>query len=62
MKIGRQRRRIRELPINQFVPNVVTMLALCTGLTAVRFGIQERWELAVTAIIIAAVLDSLDGL
>lgn len=61
MKIGRPRRRIRELPLNQFVPNVVTMLALCTGLTAVRFGIQERWHLAVTAIIIAAVLDSLDG-
>lgn len=61
MKIGRPRRRIRELPINQFVPNVVTVLALCTGLTAVRFGIQERWQLAVVAIIIAAVLDSLDG-
>jgi CDP-diacylglycerol---serine O-phosphatidyltransferase len=61
MKIGRPRRRMRELPINQFVPNVVTVLALCTGLTAVRFGIQERWQLAVVAIVIAAVLDSLDG-
>jgi CDP-diacylglycerol--serine O-phosphatidyltransferase len=61
MKIGRPRRRIRELPINQFLPNVVTVLALCTGLTAVRFGIQERWELAVVAVLVAAVLDSLDG-
>lgn len=61
MKIGRPRRRIRELPINQFLPNVVTVLALCTGLTAVRFGVQERWELAVGAVIVAAVLDALDG-
>lgn len=61
MRIGRQRRRIRELPIHQFLPNVVTVLALCTGLTAVRFGVQERWELAVGAIVVAAVLDTLDG-
>lgn len=61
MRIGKPRRHIRELPINQFVPNVVTVLALCTGLTAVRFGMQERWQLAVVAIVIAAVLDSLDG-
>ena len=61
MKIPGQRRRIRELPIHQFLPNVVTVLALCTGLTAVRFGVEERWELAVGAIVVAAVLDSLDG-
>jgi CDP-diacylglycerol--serine O-phosphatidyltransferase len=61
MKLTRQRRRIRELPINHFLPNVVTVLALCTGLTAVRFGVQEKWELAVGAVIVAAVLDSLDG-
>lgn len=61
MRIGKQRRRIRELHINHFLPNVVTVLALCTGLTAVRFGVQGRWELAVGAVIAAAVLDSLDG-
>lgn len=61
MKIGRQRRRMRELHINQFLPNVVTVLALCTGLTAIRFGVQGRWQLAVVAVILAAILDSLDG-
>lgn len=61
MRMERQRRRIRELPIHQFLPNVVTVLALCTGLTAVRFAIQERWEMAVGAVVVAAVLDSLDG-
>ena len=48
-------------PVTPWLLWFVTVLALCTGLTAVRFGIQGRWELAVTAIIIAAVLDSLDG-
>jgi CDP-diacylglycerol--serine O-phosphatidyltransferase len=55
------RRRIRELPFHQLLPNVLTVLALCAGLTSIRFAFQERWELAVAAIIIAAVLDSLDG-
>ncbi|MFN4281272.1 MAG: CDP-alcohol phosphatidyltransferase family protein [Alphaproteobacteria bacterium] len=57
----RTRRRIRELPFHQLLPNVLTVLALCAGLTAIRFGFQGRWELAVAAIIGAAVLDSLDG-
>jgi CDP-diacylglycerol--serine O-phosphatidyltransferase len=43
------------------LPNVLTVLALCAGLTAIRYGFQQRWELAVAAIIVAAVLDSLDG-
>ena len=61
MKIGRPRRRMRELSLHQFLPNVVTVLALCSGLTAIRFGVQERWELAVGAVVVAAVLDTLDG-
>ena len=56
-----QRRRIRELPFHQLLPNMLTVLALCAGLTAIRFGFQQRWELAVAAIVGAAVLDSLDG-
>ncbi len=57
----RTRRRIRELPFHQLLPNVLTVLALCAGLTAIRYGFQQRWELAVAAVIAAAVLDSLDG-
>lgn len=61
MRIGRPRRPIRELSLHQFLPNAVTVLALCCGLTAVRFGVQERWEMAVGAVVLAAVLDTLDG-
>jgi len=55
------RRRLRDLPINRMIPSVLTILALCAGLTAIRFGLQERWEAAVIAILVAAIFDGLDG-
>ena len=61
MKIGRRNRRLRELPVNSLIPNILTVLALCAGMSAIRFAIQEKWELAVAAIIIAGILDGLDG-
>ena len=53
--------RLGGLTMNRLLPNVLTMLALCSGMTAIRFAIEERWESAVVAIIIAAILDALDG-
>lgn len=50
-----------ELPLVQLVPNVLTILAICAGLTAIRFGYQGDFENAVGLILIAAVLDGLDG-
>ena len=43
------------------IPNMLTMLALCAGLTALKFGLEEKWEAAVISIVVAAVLDGLDG-
>ena len=43
------------------VPNVITLLAICAGLTAIRLSTEGRMELAVAAIVFAAVLDGLDG-
>ncbi|MEC9401680.1 MAG: CDP-alcohol phosphatidyltransferase family protein, partial [Pseudomonadota bacterium] len=40
---------------------MVTLLALCSGLTAVRMAFEGRWEFAVGAVLVAAVLDGLDG-
>ncbi|MGQ9368608.1 CDP-alcohol phosphatidyltransferase family protein [Azospirillum sp. ST 5-10] len=53
--------RLKGLSLNHLLPNVLTVLALCAGLTGIRFAMQERWEPAVIAIMIAAVLDALDG-
>ena len=51
----------RRIPTRALIPNLITLLALCMGLTAIRMAIEARFEWAVAAIIIAAVLDSLDG-
>jgi CDP-diacylglycerol--serine O-phosphatidyltransferase len=59
----RNRRRLPP-PTGSFfrmLPNALTTLALCAGMNAIRFAVQSRWEAAVIAIAIAAVLDTLDG-
>ncbi len=53
--------RLRALPINRLIPNVLTVLALATGVTALRFGLEGRWDLAIGMIVAAAVFDALDG-
>jgi CDP-diacylglycerol---serine O-phosphatidyltransferase len=57
----RRRRGIRAVPLRIIVPNLVTLLALCMGLTAIRFAIEGQFEIAVIAVIAAAILDGLDG-
>jgi CDP-diacylglycerol--serine O-phosphatidyltransferase len=57
----RQRRRPRAQPLIHLLPNVFTVLSLCAGLTAIRYGLDGRFELAVVLIIVAGVLDGLDG-
>ncbi|MGA2042361.1 MAG: CDP-diacylglycerol--serine O-phosphatidyltransferase [Roseiarcus sp.] len=54
-------RRFRGVPLRLLIPNLVTLLALCLGLTAIRFAYENQTEWAVTAIAVAAVLDGLDG-
>lgn len=56
-------RRFRKpkLPVRSLIPNMMTMLAICAGLTAIRLALEEHWEAAVAALVVAAVLDGLDG-
>jgi CDP-diacylglycerol--serine O-phosphatidyltransferase len=51
----------RGIPLRAVVPNAVTALALCVGLTAVRFATAGEWESAMYAIVAAALLDGMDG-
>ncbi len=55
------RARLRGLHFNRLIPNILTVLALCAGLTAVLYGFQGKWKFAVLAILLAAILDILDG-
>jgi CDP-diacylglycerol--serine O-phosphatidyltransferase len=47
--------------INRMIPNILTLLALCAGMTGIRLAIVGKYEAAVTAIIVAGILDGLDG-
>ena len=57
----RSRRRLRGQSLNRLIPNILTLLALCAGITAMRFGLEGNWARAVVAILVAGVLDGLDG-
>jgi CDP-diacylglycerol--serine O-phosphatidyltransferase len=67
MKPARMRRphvRVRQLSglsVNFMIPNVLTLLALCAGMTAIRFAIHANFQAAVFSIIAAGVFDGLDG-
>jgi len=54
-------RRITSLSINRVIPNVLTLLALTAGMTAIRFAIVCKYEAAVISIIVAGIFDVLDG-
>jgi CDP-diacylglycerol--serine O-phosphatidyltransferase len=56
-----RRRRFRPIPVRMLLPNVITLLAICAGLTAIRLSTEGRMELAVGAIVFAAMLDGIDG-
>jgi CDP-diacylglycerol--serine O-phosphatidyltransferase len=60
----RQRRfpfRQRKIPVRFLVPNFFTLLSLCAGVTAIRMAIEARYEFAVALVVVAALLDGVDG-
>lgn len=64
---GGERRRHRllfrnqRIPVRMLVPNFFTLLSLCAGLTAIRMAIEARYELALALIVVAGLLDGVDG-
>lgn len=56
-----RRRRFRAIPVRLLLPNMITLLSLCAGLTAIRLALEGRIEWALGAIVFAAVLDGVDG-
>jgi CDP-diacylglycerol--serine O-phosphatidyltransferase len=56
-----QQQRLRRIPVRTLVPNIITLLALCAGLTAIRMAFEDRYGLALAAVVFAAILDGLDG-
>jgi CDP-diacylglycerol--serine O-phosphatidyltransferase len=60
-RVDARRRRFRLIPVRTLVPNLITLLALCAGLTAIRLSVEDKLEWAVAAIVFAALLDGIDG-
>ncbi len=56
-----KRKRFKPIPLRTLLPNLITLLALCAGLTAIRLAIESRLDLALAAIVFAALLDGIDG-
>ena len=60
-RLSRPGRRFKSLSINRVLPNMMTLLALCAGMTAIRYAVNDQWDRAVIAIVIAGIIDALDG-
>lgn len=60
-RFGRGRRPLRGLPLRAVAPNAVTALALCSGLSGVRFAIAGQWQAAAGMVLLAGLLDGIDG-
>lgn len=58
---GRQGTKIRDIPLRLLLPNLITVLAICAGLSGIRLAFENRFEIAVVMVLIAAFLDGIDG-
>jgi CDP-diacylglycerol---serine O-phosphatidyltransferase len=58
---GRGGPRIREIPLRMLIPNLITVLAICAGLSGIRLAFEHRFEIAVAMVLFAAFLDGIDG-
>jgi len=59
--LGGRAKRLKGMPVNSLIPNILTVLAVCAGVTSIRFSMESQWEMAVMSIAVAAILDTLDG-
>lgn len=53
--------RLREIPFRMLIPNLITVMAICAGLTGIRLAFENRFEMAVAMVLLAAFLDGIDG-
>jgi CDP-diacylglycerol--serine O-phosphatidyltransferase len=60
-RLQAHRQRFRAIPVRSLLPNLITLLALCAGLTGIRLAFEGKLEWALAAIVFAAALDGIDG-
>lgn len=60
-KLRFQRPKLERPAMNRLIPNMITVAALCAGMTGIRLALNGEWQAAVAAVLLAAILDGLDG-
>ena len=60
-KLLLSKQKLTGTPFRKLLPSMLTMMALCSGVTSIRFAIQDQWSKAVICIFLAALFDGLDG-
>ncbi|NJR13512.1 MAG: CDP-diacylglycerol--serine O-phosphatidyltransferase, partial [Phyllobacteriaceae bacterium] len=53
--------KLHEIPLRKLIPNIITLLAICAGISGIRMAYEGRFELAVGLVLLAAFLDGIDG-
>ena len=61
IKFRRKKLIIRPIPFTKLLANVVTLIGLIIGVSSIRFALDSRWEIAIYCIILATIIDGLDG-
>jgi len=56
-----KKKRLLSFPLSRLFPNMVTIAGLCCGLSAIRLAIEGRFEIAVVLLVVAAIIDGMDG-
>ena len=52
---------VSDRKARMLLPNMLTLIGVCIGLSSIKFALDEKFELAIIAIIFAALIDALDG-
>ncbi|MDX1923738.1 MAG: CDP-alcohol phosphatidyltransferase family protein, partial [Rickettsiaceae bacterium] len=60
-KFRKNKLKNQKISLIRIIPNLITVSALCIGLSAIRFSLDAKWEQAVGCILVAAILDAIDG-
>jgi CDP-diacylglycerol--serine O-phosphatidyltransferase len=61
LKLKKPRRLLEPVPITKLIPNILTLIGLVIGVSSVRFALDSKWEMAVYCVLIATIIDGLDG-
>ena len=61
IRFKRKRFGLRPVPFTKLLPNIITLIGLIIGSSSIRFALDSRWEIAVYCILIATIIDGLDG-